>query len=861
MRNNEQLLRNLAKAEKVNNILGIAMVAEEASREAIDFALETMLEGEDLRAMQEYADHAGEAAGSRVWKDGGMFFDATAQATPNEEYRANPSLVDEIKSKLPEFWKGAVDMVVKAYERYIQSAEGALGQTSNELRAILMKEVWQQSMSVQFFRNTLAPCANAFDERMSKMSKAQRTAELKEWRKWHADLGTGAKGCRERASQFIKDKLGIKAQQAWDDAMNLLDGNEAKYKEYLKDPSKNSMGFLYKGVKNLLIEAGIPADVLKTSNIFFPMEVKDYKGFTQDFFGHSVTYNFVDKERARIAKEYKKKVGKKNEKTGEYEITDAQEAELQLRLTDAINSNFQRKATDENRVTAFYRRTMQDYSKNPDMLKYYNDVFSTLDKYMDAVYRTVMMRNLIGKTDVTQNASDLYQQILNETDDKKAHGKIGMYLASLPLGRVSEDAMTNIMEKMRQLALRSKSDPKELFNFVRQVNQFTTLGSPLNALNQIQDLEFSLLLFGIQPTIEAVTKVLYKDKGAARLSEVGLETANEAYRVVDDNTLGRITKLVYSKTGFEWADRFGKEVTINAATIWAQKVVKEHLKNPSKETSRDWTELKYWLNECWPEPDYALLEAQGASEAEISQAREVWSQKRNALLTDLAEGKVTPDTKYLQWYMLTKLQPQNAATVPGLYNTSTAFGKTMYQFSTVFLRQLGFLGDYFKMKYKTQGSRAAFEAAARFIGFALMVGVPKEMIESILKGQTPQLGQSSLLSIGHVLALNSYTMSVIKNEGIFRGAISWTQPSFAALDNVSRDAMRAISLKSYKGYTFKSVPIAGMFIWYWALGGRQQSIKNGVALFHSPSTASEMKEIQRQAASSLAEMEGKENAE
>ena len=857
LRDNAKLMNDLKKAEKSGNLLAVAMVAESASSQAMDFAVDVITDGENLRMMQEYSEQAGQTAGERAWKDGGMFFDAQAATVPQEDYRPDPEIIEDIKAKLPNALHNVVDIVYHACEKYLQSAEGAAANISNELRAILMKEIYDQSMSIQYFRNAIADCANAFDEHKKKWTPEVRENEVKLWREFHADLGSGAEGARERASSFIKQKLGEKAQKSWDEAMNLLDGNKELYEKYLDNPKANPMGYLYKGVKNMLIEAGVSADLLNTNYIFFPMHVNNYEGLTQDTFGHSVTYNAIDKERAKLAKQYAKKHGKYNEKTKQYELTDEQKAQMDLLITDAINSNFQRNATDENRVTAFFRRTTHDYTKNPDMLKYYDDVFTTLDKYMDAAYRTVMMRNLIGKTTIDKDSKTAFEEIINEKDGRIARGKIGRYLNSLPLGQVSTDAMANLMEKLRQLAQRSTSDPKDLFNVVRQINQFTTLGSPINALNQIQDLEFSLLLFGFKPTMDAISKVLKKDSDAVRLREAGLETSNEVYRVVDNNVLGRITKWVYSKTGFEWADRFGKEVTINAATIWAQNVVTKAQNVKSGKEANDFAELNYILDEIWPAPDTngAMSEAAGATPDEIATAQQEYQDKRDQVLQDLKEGNVTPDTKLFQWYLLTKLQPQNAACVPGMYNTANGFGKSVYQFSTVALRQLGFLKDYFEMKNKTQGSKAAWEAAARFIGFALMVGIPKETIEALLKGQKPNITNAGLNSIGHVMMVNSYTLSVMKNEGFFKGITTQTQPSFAALDNISRDAFRVVAFKPYKGYTLKSVPIIGMFMWHWMLGGRSQHIKESTALFHSSPTKPADRETLRDAQDSLREME------
>jgi len=828
--NADKNLELLKVARRTNNLLAVAEIANNVASDAINVATDFFIQGADLEENFEGTKYL-------MQGDTGIFFenDAAASMSRNDAaFREEKPLAQHIKEAIKNS-AGIKELVIGTGKKYLQSLEGAAGEISNEIRSneirnIIMREGYEKAMKVQRFREKLAPVVNEIDKKFDAMSREQKREATRKWRNnFHAVLGSGEGGYK-KSTDFIRKELGDKFAKQWESVLQEL-----------------------QDVKYLLIAAGLPKQLFAYNGDYFPMAVKDFVGLSKEYFGHSNTYNFIDKEKARIIDDYKRR---KNIK----ELTPEQEAELDVLITDGINSQFQRNTTDENKVTSFMRRKVHNYTEDPSILAYYENPFDTLDRYMDAAYNTIMMRNLIGKTTFSQDGQAIFVDSVEEKDDVIARGKVGRYLAQLPAGAIPDEVLYNFWEKMRSLSQRDSGAKNDILEFVRQVNQITTLGNPFSTINQLQDLEFCFTMFGIKATTDAIQDVINSNKKVTRLADVGALQLNEAFRIEGKGAMQRLTEKVFGWSGFEWTDRAIKEVILNATTNYAKDVLTRTAKLKEGQTvpqslARDLKQLNLIIDECFP-PANEMMFAQSVSENEMQRAKQQREAIRNQVKKDLMEGNSTDDTRYIQWYMLTKLQPQNAMSVPGIYNTTNSFGKLCYQFTTVATRQIGFMADYFKMQEKIGGSKLyAAKQMAKLAMFCIGIGIPREVVEALLRGQKPNIWKGAALSPLHVLMINEYTLSVLKNEGLARAVMTQYTPGFSALDNVSRDFIRLISGKSYKGYTFKSVPLIGWAAWSWLLGGFEQSKKEGKNLLGGTYDPKQARRAKSDAQKALKQME------
>ena len=189
--------------------------------------------------------------------------------------------------------------------------------------------------------------------------------------------------------------------------------------------------------------------------------------------------------------------------------------------------------------------------------------------------------------------------------------------------------------------------------------------------------------------------------------------------------------------------------------------------------------------------------------------------------------------------MLSKTQPQTALSVPANYNAMGPLGKLCYQFTPVSLRQLEFLSDYYKAQWKISQKPEIALKIGKMLLFMLAIGVPKEALADILRGRKPDLGRIAAFTPLQPLMINEYLVATIEKEGLFSGLTQLAGPSFGAVDNVPKDLIRAVKLKSYKGHTFKSVPIFGTFAYNWLFGGADYNKKMKQGLFDDSNSLDE----------------------
>ena len=777
------------------DLLGLAAFAHQIAEQAKAVSFDTML-NEAAQANGVYDESIIEDTGSSI-----MFM---AEDNPKTKINGKREYNPKYKASFREQPKGLVESAKESFSylellegckqvvrRYLQSLEGAT--PNNMTKHLLMQQFFMFSERSQKASELIAKVVGPLDKKLKEAKeRSQQEYEAMQRRfqdKFFAVLADGKKGAYGKSFEFIKEELGDEAAGAWADVCYLI-------KELTGSKEK----------PGLLEQAGISADLLNFSGDYFPLQVAEYDKLVTEYFGHSVVFNEIEKLKNRIYKQY--------ERMYDGKIPPEKKAEIEVEINNKIGALFQRHTSDENALSSFNHKQLFNFQNDPSILNYYADPFDTVSKYLDAAYRTIMMRNLVGKVTYDENGKP-------NMDFSGAPGSLARYLSNLPIGSIGNQAINNFKEKLAYLAQRDKGSRSILDSF-RKINQITTLGSVFNAINQGMDLAFAAQIFGAANTIEALKEVL-GGKGI-KISDVYAQSSNEVFRMQGEGILSRIGKAVFKKTGFEWADIKVKEVMLNASTKFFQQGLN------SDPNSKAYKDAMYYVDQIWPD-DRTMVFSESLSEKEIEKEKKIHNAQREMMIESLKKGVDNDYTRFAKWFMLTKTQPINAATVPAIYNAMGPFGKMCYQFSTVAVRQLEFLADRIQYRIRTEGKLGAAKEFAKLAMFLAVIGLPKELIENLLKGRTTDIPKTILFSPFHIFMINEYTVAVAKRDGLASAAATITAPSFGALDNVSRDVLRAVTFQSYKGNTFKSVPIFGWAAYWWLLGGREQNVKNKVALF------------------------------
>lgn len=687
----------------------------------------------------------------------------------------------------------------------VQSIDSAAQAVSPELGSLINKEMYKMVSRTLKAKDTIGVITNAIEEngKKYKAGDAKFLTKIEYWQ-IHAALGNGDKNSYKEVRDLLERKCGKKAAEAWDWCVKELPAT-----------------------KQELIAKGLNPELFGVQN-YFPMAVEDYDGLNRNYFDNPNKRSDITK---LVDRAYRKATTGKDGKP--IKLTQEQTAKLKAEIIDNITGRYQRQADDENKVSSLLKRQIFQY--DVEMMKYYKDPFDTLANYFESAYRTSMMRTLIGKVKYNEDGDAIYSSRQNPVDVTEGTNLVGQYLFeyqnNTKLNDTQVEALNRFDKAIASLAKRNKDLDPNIFNTIRQFNSLTMLGSPINALNQFGDLYLVATAYGFANMVDGIFKAI-KGQGI-NVRDVNVQSSNEAYRPADEGAINKATKWVYKHTFFEQIDVMVKNATLNAAASWFNETLN------GDPNSSEYKTVMHYLDMCYPPSAYMQI-APELGEKGVAEAKAYREGVREQLINNLKAGNFNdPDVKFVLWYMLSKTQPQTALSVPANYNAMGPLGKLCYQFTPVSLRQLEFLADYYKAQWKISPKPEVALKIGKMLLFMLAIGVPKEALADILRGRQPDLGRTAAFTPLQPLMINEYLVATIEKEGLFSGLTQLAGPSFGTLDNVSKDLIRAVQLKSYKGHTFKSVPIFGTFAYNWLFGGADYNKKMKQGLFEDSNSLDE----------------------
>ena len=803
LQNSDMFKAALEAATKANNVLMVHSIAMDIANTAKTQALNQLVDSTAKSELAQSKDFLGQISDEDVyywsWGKEGSKRPVSASKLPARAAKTINQYYDAYKVK-------DTKMEIKnAAYGLIQSIDSAAQAVSPELGSLINKEMYKMVSRTLKAKDTIGVITNAIEEngKKYKAGDAKFLTKIEYWQ-IHTALGNGGKNSYKEVRDLLERKCGKKAAEAWDWCVQELPAT-----------------------KNELIAKGLNPELFGVEN-YFPMAVEDYDGLNKNYFGNPNKRSDITK---LVDRAYRKATTGKDGKP--VKLTDEQAAKLKADIIDNITGRYQRQADDENKVSSLLKRQVFEY--DVEMMKYYKDPFDTLANYFESAYRTSMMRTLIGRVQYDADGNAIYSARQNPVDVTEGTNLVGQYLFeyqnNAKLDDTQVEALSRFDKAMSFLAKRNRDLDPNIFNTIRQLNSLTMLGSPINALNQFGDLYLVATAYGFANMVDGIFKAI-KGQGI-NVRDVNVQSSNEAYRPADEGAINKATKWVYKHTFFEQIDVMVKNATLNAASSW----FKETLNGDPN--SSEYKTVMHYLDMCYPPSAYMQV-APELGEKGVAEAKSYREGVRKKLIDNLKAGNFNdPDVKFVLWYMLSKTQPQTALSVPANYNAMGPLGKLCYQFTPVSLRQLEFLADYYKAQWKISQKPEIALKIGKMLLFMLAIGVPKEALADILRGRKPDLGRTAAFTPLQPLMINEYLIATIEKEGLFSGLTQLAGPSFGAVDNVSKDLIRAVQLKSYKGHTFKSVPIFGTFAYNWLFGGADYNKKMKQGLFDDSNSLDE----------------------
>ena len=404
------------------------------------------------------------------------------------------------------------------------------------------------------------------------------------------------------------------------------------------------------------------------------------------------------------------------------------------------------------------------------------------------------------------------------SDSSQRYGKVGVVLKRYAENKTkSSDEIKALHESLASLGRRIGGNVKAL-DTIRAINTLVVIGSKITSgITNLQELAITASRFGLFNTLKAFSQAT-REHNKNLMKELGLPELDEAFTTQTDNVVARTTDFALDAIGFKWFDRVTKTTSALAALEHASKVLKKGDVN-----SEEYKALQDQLDRYFAyDPSLDL--------------KENMKHRREQVEQDLKDGKVTSDTNFFMFNVISDQQPINVLEVPIGYNMYGSVGKLCYQFSTVQLKQLETISDDIYEAYKRGGPAEAAKKFMKYVFFAALFGVPTEWLKSLLKLQRPEpLPETALFAITQYVFITKYSWAMMKKGDPISAVIDQFTPQATLFSDIWKSFTRNVfgdaPLKDAR--IFKDIPVIGELIWFYIGGGRSYLQDNDLYLLEN----------------------------
>ncbi len=322
-----------------------------------------------------------------------------------------------------------------------------------------------------------------------------------------------------------------------------------------------------------------------------------------------------------------------------------------------------------------------------------------------------------------------------------------------------------------------------LLGAAKTLTYITHLGSPFNAITQIEDLAVSFYRSPLGALPQAVRA--FVNKSEITPADIGITTIAEELsgRGMLKKSLTEILRI----TGFEKIDRVGKQTFIN--TVISK--MRKQAQRPTK-SFRD-----------------RLSRAFGAEHQQV--------------IKDLKSGKMTENIKYLAFNQLLDVQPLALTEMPEAYNRSGNL-RILYTLKTFMIRQFDFIrGEALAdMRHKDTFMRGFGRLV--WLTFALsLFGAGTDAIKDFIRGRKFDIQDSVADNILRRFFFSKYQISTAKRDGILRSYLEGFLPPTALLDRMVRDMIKVWDDPTKANQSLRSLPLVGELLYQWWFADKKET--------------------------------------
>lgn len=406
--------------------------------------------------------------------------------------------------------------------------------------------------------------------------------------------------------------------------------------------------------------------------------------------------------------------------------------------------------------------------------EYYVDADEALTHYISGASHDIHVNKLFGKFS-SENLDD----------------SIGALARDLNLNNAELSDVSDILKARFQGGRQSSS---ALNQAIKNVGYMGTIGQFTSTVTQLGDLGVSSAMHGLRNTMHSFFDAV-GNKSKIKLIDIAVNDEIMQEIATDPSTTSRILDKVLTGTGFKAVDRIGKESLINANFRMLQSQAK---KSPAKIKAK-WG--KYYGDDT------------------------------DQLISDLAQGKITPLTKEHAFATLSDFQPISMSEMPEYY-AKHPDARILYMLKSFTLKMWDVVRKNVYNEWK-RGNRKEAAKAMALLGLNLsLANTATSKLKELMSGKEVNMKPEDLpadlmWNLLGVYGFGKYQASQVEREGVVGTAFGMIQPPTPALDIASgvygeitkEDDVDDPNKEIRKAV--RNVPVVGGIVSNWFLGGAE----------------------------------------
>jgi len=416
----------------------------------------------------------------------------------------------------------------------------------------------------------------------------------------------------------------------------------------------------------------------------------------------------------------------------------------------------------------------------PEQLRYYHNPMESLDLYIRRSVNDIQKRKFFGKSaefdedGLINPAFSVGRLVQKELDE----------------GTLNPDQQELVQDLLYSRFVSADTPDPRWSRVVKEIGQASTIANPISAVVNLEELGRSGFTYGMRNTLAALF-----GKNEMKVIDLGINRINQEF-AEPDKAANYLTNA-FRFSGFTRLDELGKNTTINAGL--------RKLRAQAK-TTKGRQEIRRKYGEMFPD-------------------------EMETVINDLAEGRVTDQTKALGFQSLENLQPISKSSLPEAYQNNPGLGRLLYMLKSFTLGNYNTVRNQIVREFNEGSKAEATKKAAAMLAYTSISGVGLNTATNMLLGRDVKpedIPNEAMWHLMSIAGLNRYLASRYVARGDITDAVTeiLTPPTPLiddALDLGFKTPEIIAGEREFKPFeSVSGVPIVGRLLYNWFGGGAER---------------------------------------